>query len=441
VLWDTDQEEFQMRSWIAAIVLVSLVVWSRDCPAQVVDPGPVRVGDRWSYDLKDGVTGEVRQSYSYFVFDINDKEIVTRMIIKGPEDRYQTVVFNLDWGLMDNGVMQSSPSELSFKKPLQVGKTWPWEVHTKNLQDGSVWRTSGTARVADQERITTRAGTFDTFRIEAKGRQVNANDQTKSNAVIQTFWYAPAVNRWVKRTFEGRSEGRVRDAVVEELTAYWFPGPGGSTGQADRHESAVTQTEDPGPVRVGDRWSYNIIDNATGNLVHAVTIAVVSMTDKDITARVTPLGNFLPKTAVFDHDWGRIDDGTWRVRPADAGIRKPLQVGKEWRSEASSTNPKTGEAYSFSWVTKVVAQEQVTTPAGTFDTYRVEAKMRQVNTKDQTRAAMVTHTFWYAPAVKRWVKKGFEARFEGRLRESVSEVLTGYSLTDSVQNMHAAPAR
>ena len=47
-----------------------------------------------------------------------------------------------------------------------------------------------------------------------------------------------------------------------------------------------------------------------GHLVHAVTIAVVSMTDKDITARVTPLGNFLPKTAVFDHDWGRIDDGT-----------------------------------------------------------------------------------------------------------------------------------
>ncbi len=430
-----------MKWRVAAIVLVGLIGWSRDCAAQMVEPGPVRVGDRWSYDLKDGATGEVRQSYSYFVFDINDKEIVTRMILKGPEDRYRTVVFNLDWGLIDDGLAQSRPSELSFRKPLQVGKTWPWEVHTRSLQDGNVWRTSGTARVAGQERITTRAGTFDTFRIEAKGRQVNARDQTKSNAVTQTFWYAPAVNRWVKRTFEGRSEGRVRDAVVEELTAYWFPPSGDGAGQADRHEAAAAQTGDPGPVRVGDRWSYNIIDDATGNLVHAVTIAVVSMTDKEIRAQATPLGNFLPKTAVFDHDWGRIDDSTWKVRPADAGIRKPLQVGKEWRSEASSTNAKTGEAYSLSWVTKVVAQEQVTTPAGTFDTYRVEAKMRQVNTKDQTRAAIVTHTFWYAAAVKRWVKKKFEARLEGRLRESVSEVLTGYSLTDSVQDMHAAPAR
>jgi hypothetical protein len=64
------------------------------------------------------------------------------------------------------------------------------------------------------------AGTFDTFRIEAKGRQLGANNQM-SFLTTQVFWYAPAVNRWVKRTFEARSEGRNRDSVSEELTSYF----------------------------------------------------------------------------------------------------------------------------------------------------------------------------------------------------------------------------
>lgn len=76
---------------------------------------------------------------------------------------------------------------------------------------------------------------------------------------------------------------------------------------------------------------------------------------------------------------------------------------------------------------KVAGKEQVTTPAGTFDTFRVEAKLRQVDSKDQTKSFLVTQWFWYAPDVNRWVKKKLEARFEGRLRDSYSEELTEYS--------------
>jgi hypothetical protein len=34
------------------------------------------------------------------------------------------------------------------------------------------------------------------------------------------MWYAPAINRWVKRTYEGRAAGRVRESSLEELTDY-----------------------------------------------------------------------------------------------------------------------------------------------------------------------------------------------------------------------------
>ena len=43
-----------------AIGLAALLSWSGHCAAQTADPGPVRVGDRWSYEIKDDATGDLR---------------------------------------------------------------------------------------------------------------------------------------------------------------------------------------------------------------------------------------------------------------------------------------------------------------------------------------------------------------------------------------------
>jgi hypothetical protein len=48
---------------------------------------------------------------------------------------------------------------------------------------------------------------------------------------------------------------------------------------------------------------------------------------------------------VFDLDWGRIDDGAWKLRPSGIGIKEPLQVGKEWRSDANAMNLQSGVAF------------------------------------------------------------------------------------------------
>jgi len=189
----------------------------------------------------------------------------------------------------------------------------------------------------------------------------------------------------------------------------------------------AAQTAEPGPVRVGDRWSYDIKDEATGDLRHAVTVVVVDVNDKEITARTTIRGKDRPQTMVFDLDWGRIDDGAWKLRPSGIGIKGPLQVGKEWRSDANAMNLQSGVAFRASGVAKVMAQEQITTAAGTFDTYRIDATVRMVNTRDQTKSSIWSFVFWYAPAVNRWVKRTTQAHFEGRLRDSYVEELTEYS--------------
>ena len=168
----------------------------------------------------------------------------------------------------------------------------------------------------------------------------------------------------------------------------------------------AAQTVDPGPIRVGDRWSYDIKDGLTGDIRHAITIVAAEITEKEITTRVNIPGQNRPLTFVYDPGWGRIDDGVWKHRPSDLiGIRKPLAVGKEWRSEGNSQNLRTGAALRTSGAAKVVGQEQVETPAGTFDTFRVEMTVRQTNTTDQTKSAMATIVIWYAPAVNRWVRE------------------------------------
>ena len=177
----------------------------------------------------------------------------------------------------------------------------------------------------------------------------------------------------------------------------------------------VGQAGDPGPIRVGDRWSYEIKDALTGDLRPAITLVVGDVTDKEITSRVSIRGRDRPQTVVHDLDWGRIDDGAWRLRPPGLGIKTPLQIGKEWRSDAHGVHVQSGVTFRAEGVAKVVGEERITTQAGTFDTFRVDMTVRTINMKDQTRSEAWTFVVWYAPAVNRWVKKTSEWRSEGRV--------------------------
>jgi hypothetical protein len=182
------------------------------------------------------------------------------------------------------------------------------------------------------------------------------------------------------------------------------------------------------PIRVGDRWSYDIKDGLTGDIRQAVTIVVGEITEKEITTRISVRGRDRPLTFIFDPGWGRIDDGVWKNRPNDLlTIKTPLQIGKQWRAEGSSTNIQNGVALQTSGLAKVVGQEQITTPAGTFDTFKVELTVRQLNTRDQTKSTTLNVVTWYAPAINRWARKNTEVRAEGRVRDSFIDELTEYS--------------
>jgi len=191
---------------------------------------------------------------------------------------------------------------------------------------------------------------------------------------------------------------------------------------------APAQVADIAGVLPGDRWVYEVTDEMTGDVKSTTTVVVLDVSEAEIHTRVSTRGATGPRQIVFDRSWNRIDDSVWKYRPSDGtGVPMPLQVGKEWRFENKATNFSNGTAVSNTGQSKVVGRESVTTGAGTFDTFKVETTIRQVNANDQTKSATMTAALWYAPNVNRWVRRISKVQIEGRLRDSQTEELTDYS--------------
>jgi len=192
--------------------------------------------------------------------------------------------------------------------------------------------------------------------------------------------------------------------------------------------NASAQVADIAGVLPGDRWVYEVKDEITGDVKETTTVVVLDVSNKEINTRVSTRGIQRARQVVFDPGWNRIDDSVWKYRPSDGtGVRTPLDVGKEWRFESKATHFQYGTAISITGQSKVVGAEKITTSAGTFDTFKIDTTLRQINSNDQTKASTVTATLWYAPSINRWVRKTYRTQIEGRLRDSHTEELTDYS--------------
>jgi hypothetical protein len=179
-----------------------------------------QTGDHWTYELRDEITGDIKSTITNTVTDVSAAEISTRIAALGNSNPgYQN--FDRSWNLIYNGTWRFTPNDgTGVKTPLAVGKTWSFKATDLNSTAGISWRRSGTAKVVAQESVTTRAGTFDTFKIETTIKVQNANDPTKKVELVQETWYAPVVDHWVKRTAVSRADGRVREKTTIELVEY-----------------------------------------------------------------------------------------------------------------------------------------------------------------------------------------------------------------------------
>lgn len=205
--------------WLLTCLLVTFG-YICEAPAQVADIAGILPGDRWVYELTDEITGDVRATTTVVVLDVSKSEINTRVSTRGSASPRQ-IVFDRTWNRIDDSVWKYRPSDgMGIAMPIEVGKEWRFENKATHLRNGTALAQTGQSKVVAKEKITTTAGSFDAFKIETMIRQVSANDQTRAATLAVALWYAPSVNRWVRRTYQLQVEGRLRKSQTEELTDY-----------------------------------------------------------------------------------------------------------------------------------------------------------------------------------------------------------------------------
>jgi hypothetical protein len=187
-------------------------------PAAPVSMEEPRQGDNWTFEVRDEILGRVTGKRTTTITEVTPTAIAVRYK-NDKEEGFQ--ICDRNWNVKSANAMKYTPnSGLGIVQPLKVGASWPIKVEQNNTEKGFSWKWVGQSKVTGEEKITTKAGTFDAFKIETTYVVYPVkNPGRKSQFVVQT-WYAPAIDHWVLRTNTVRTDDMLRVNTRTELVAY-----------------------------------------------------------------------------------------------------------------------------------------------------------------------------------------------------------------------------
>ena len=181
---------------------------------------PPMLGDHWTYDVHDEITGELKFSTTNIITDLTPTEVAIR--VQSPSFAGPGIyIYDRNWDLKNSPIWRVSPNDgTGVKLPLNVGSAWKFQNNAIYSARGTTFRNVGSSKVVARESVTTGAGAFDTFKIETSVNGHNANDPTKRFAMSITTWYAPSIDHWVRRISKTSFDGHVDDDSSIELVDY-----------------------------------------------------------------------------------------------------------------------------------------------------------------------------------------------------------------------------
>jgi hypothetical protein len=193
-------------------------------------------------------------------------------------------------------------------------------------------------------------------------------------------------------------------------------------------EAAGAQISAP-DVHVGDSWKYRTLDGFTSETQFEASQRVVEINDREIVIELHNLSKDKTSLRYFTREWNAVDTDDGKYDPYYPEFKFPLDAGVTW-SEKYTWLPITGVASSGYVKATVSAQEKVTVPAGTFNAYRIDRE-QEVRGNNENAVITSTHmTTWYAPAVRRFVRRDWTVTRDGRVRSKSSMELVEYKLTE-----------
>jgi hypothetical protein len=185
--------------------------------AQMQEPTP---GDRWTYDVKDEISGTLKLTRTDMITDVSKDEITVRSEVAGT-GRSGNIIYDRSWDVVRSGPFKYMPNDgTGIRLPLTLGGQWKFTIDVVNTRNGLTFRRTGSSKVTGRESVTTKAGTFDSFVIETDFTGKNVQDPTLVNQTSWRTWFAPSIDHWVKRNILWRQHGHVISRDTVELTQY-----------------------------------------------------------------------------------------------------------------------------------------------------------------------------------------------------------------------------
>jgi hypothetical protein len=186
-------------------------------PVTMEEPLP---GDHWTYEVRDEILGAVKSTRTSVITEVTATEISTRFSFVG-NSNLGSAVFDRSWNITNRAGWRYKPHDgTGVRLPLVVGNIWSFKSNDVNSINGASWSRSGSSKVVGQESVSTKAGTFDTFKIETSYSTRNVNNPTRMAQVTLLTWYAPSIDHWVKRTYTSRVVGRLTENNSDVLIEY-----------------------------------------------------------------------------------------------------------------------------------------------------------------------------------------------------------------------------
>lgn len=192
-----------------ALVFASVVpAASAQDSAQQADLPERQVGDTWQYSYRD-----TRRNKPGVPFSVTVTEVMAdggfAVDIGG-----QKFFFGKGAG----GVTTAAKS-LEFAFPMKIGKE---SYRASDDALGLHWNFNVTREVVAVEKVEVPAGMFDAYKIVFVNKYVvsDGSGSSKRGTVTDTWWYAPAVENFVKRTFSDDGDRAGSGLIVRELLKY-----------------------------------------------------------------------------------------------------------------------------------------------------------------------------------------------------------------------------
>ena len=166
-------------------------------------------------------------------------------------------------------------------------------------------------------------------------------------------------------------------------------------------------------LKAGDTWVYLQINPYNGLVARTLTDTVRPAPGGYVVERRSDLPTDAPSFETIAGPWREVaeaDGAKRRTFSAPlARIPFPIAPGQGWAEQATVTDQ---HGVQFLWRTsgRATGWERVKTAAGEFVALRIERQMNLGDFDYTWSDTRVFETYWYAPAVKRWVR--FEHAYE-----------------------------